>query len=460
MKKNVLRRNIAALLAVFVIMFTGLIVYLGYVNAIYGERWFATPYNPRIHNMKTTVKAGDILDRTGRKLLYTDGDKRRYIKGESLRNSIAHIVGDEYGLSYGAQIMYAKYLYGSVTDPITRITQLLTGDERRGSDVRLTIDAKLCEAAYAALGKSNGAVVVMNYKTGEILASVSKPSFDPAEMEEFEQGGGTSELVNRAFSGLYPPGSTFKVITAAAMLERGMEDFTATCTGSTTIDGNEITCTGEHGEIGLEEALEESCNVYFAEAAVKMGGEALKAEAEKFLFNRQLMFDDLVMKDSVFEPGGGSDTAWAAVGQYHDLTTPLHACMIAAAIANDGVMAEPKLLMSVSNGGVSTYRTRPQIAATPLGDTEKLKEMMLSAVKNGTGKKAAIKGHKVAGKTGTAQVNIENGETADNAWFIGFIDEEEHPIAIAIVMEKAGSGGSKAAPVAQKVLKKALDIGY
>jgi peptidoglycan glycosyltransferase len=134
--------------------------------------------------------------------------------------------------------------------------------------------------------------------------------------------------------------------------------------------------------------------------------------------------------------------------------------MIAACIANDGVMVEPKLLFSVTNSGISTYRTSLGVAATPLGDTKDLKEMMLSVVKSGTGKKAAIKGHKVAGKTGTAQVDIGGGQTADNAWFIGYIDEEKHPLAIAVMMEKAGSGGSNAAPAAQKVLKKALDLGY
>lgn len=458
MKKNALRRNIAALLVVFVLMFTGLIVYLGYVNVVYGERWFATPYNPRIQNLKTTVKAGDILDRTGRKLVYTDGDKRRYIKGENLRKSIAHITGDEYGLSYGAQIMYSKYLYGG-GDTITRIAQLLTGEQRKGSDVKLTIDAKLCEAALSALGKSDGAVVVMNYETGEILASVSKPSFDPADMDKFKEGGGTSELVNRAFSGLYAPGSIFKIVTAAAMTEYGYEGFITMCGGSTVIDGNRIACTGEHGSVDLKEAITYSCNVYFAEAAEKLGG-SLKAEAEKFLFNRPLAFGEIVIKSSVFEGGNKTDAAWAAIGQHHDLITPLHACMIAATIANDGVMMEPKLLMSVSGSGVSTYRADFGAAAKPLDDTEALKNMMLSAIKSGTGKKAAIKGRKVAGKTGTAQVDIGNGETADNAWFIGFIDEEEHPLAIAVVMEEAGSGGSKAAPAAQKVLKKALDIGY
>lgn len=460
-KKNVLRRNITALLIVFIIMFSGLIVYLGYVNVVYGERWFATPYNPRIQNMKTNVAAGDILDRTGRKLLFTKNGKREYIDGKGLRESIAHIIGDEYGLSYGAQTVYSKYLYGQGLDTIKQITQLLSGEQRKGGDVKLTIDSKLCQKAMDALGGHDGAIVVMNYKTGEIIASVSSPSFDPADMKEFQEGGGTSELVNRAFSGLYAPGSTFKLITAAALIESGNEGFKTTCAGSTDIGGKNIACTGEHGDVDLESALVHSCNVYFAEAALVMDKGTLAAEAEKFLYNRKTMFSDVVMKDGVYETGGSdNEFAWSAVGQHHDLITPLQSCMIAACIANDGVMMEPKLLLNVSNGGTATHSLTPSVAATPLENTDKLKSMMVNVVKSGTGKKARIKGVTVAGKTGTAQVQLENGEIGENAWFVGFIEEDEHPLAIAVVMERAGAGSSNAAPAAKSVLSRAIDLGY
>ena len=461
MKKNELRKNIGVLLFVFILMFAGLILYLGYVDIVYGERWYATPYNPRIQELKTNVASGDILDRTGKKLAYSDNGKRRYANDKSVRTAVAHIVGDEYGFSNGAQVLFARYLYGSGLDNIGRITQLLSGDRIKGNDVRLTIDSALCAAAADAIGGSGGAVVVMNYKTGEILASTSSPSFDPANMKKFKEGGGTSELVNRAFCGLYPPGSTFKLITAAALIENGKKDFTAECTGSVEIDSQRISCTGEHGKIGLEEALAHSCNVYFARAASEIGAGALKAEAEKFQFNRQFLFGDLRPAKSVFETAGNApDEARAAIGQYHDLVTPLHACMIAACIANGGVMMEPKLLLSVSGDSGEVFRLAPTVLAEPMSDTGELKRMMLSVVKSGTGTAAAIKGYKVAGKTGTAQVQNSDGSISNDAWFVGFIDDAKHPIAIAVVMEKAGSGGSKAAPAAQKVLKKALALGY
>jgi len=463
MKKNRLRNNIRALLVVFTVMFAGLVIYLGYAVIMYGERWFVSPYNPRIQNMETTVKAGDLRDRTGRTLLSIDSEgNREYVKDDDTRLAIAHVVGDSYGMTYGAQTMFAKYLFGFDKDTITRIVDLVSGEERTGSDVSLTIDSELCKSARDAMGDNAGAIVVMNYKTGEILASVSAPSFDPTNMDEFLKGGGDSELVNRAFSGLYPPGSTFKLVTAAALIENGLDGFTTTCNGSTEIGGKTIKCTGHHGKEDLKEAIQHSCNVYFAEAAQELGTQKLAAEANKFLFNNDMLFDDVVMGKSVYESTDDkTNLSWSSIGQYHDLITPLHACMIAGAIANDGVMMEPKLLYTVTNSLKTTVSVTPEAAATPIDSAtaEKLQGFMINAVKNGTGKKAALKNYVVGGKTGTAE--IADGETnAEHAWFVGFVDDDEHPLAIAVILEKAGSGGSNAAPAAKKVLTKAIDLGY
>lgn len=460
MKKNVLRRNIRTLLIIFSLMFAGLVVYLGYVVTMYGERWFVTPYNPRLQNIQASVTPGDILDRTGRQLLYTSGKQRVYVKDKDMRKSVAHILGDSYGMTYGAQSMFARYLFGYDKGTLTRIADLVSGSVRTGSDVTLTIDARLNERALSALDGKNGAVVVMNYKTGEILASVSSPTFDPTDMDLFLEGGGESELVNRAFTGLYPPGSTFKLITASALIENGMAGFEATCKGSTEIGGHVIKCTGEHGHEDLEDAIRHSCNVYFAEAVAALGIGAVEQQAGKFLFNTELLFDDVVMSGSVFKKGDNDNqNAWAAIGQHHDLITPLHACMIAGAIANDGVMMEPKLLLGVSDSAKESYALTPGVAATPMQDTSRLKQMMITAVKKGTGKAAAVDGVTVGGKTGTAEIADKDGK-AEHAWFVGFIEEHEHPLCIAVVMERAGSGGKNAAPAARRVLRKAIELGY
>lgn len=458
--KNILRRNISILLIFFVILFVVLIGYLGYVTVTYGERWFVTPYNPRISNMQTNIEPGDILDRAGRALLYTSGEERKYIADDGRRRATAHIIGDSHGMTYGAQTYFAKYLYGFDSGTIDRIEDLITGSERKGKDVVLTIDAGLSETALDALGEYDGAVVVMNYKTGEILASVSKPVFDPTDMSLFLEGGGESELVNRAFVGQYPPGSIFKLITAAAIIDEGMMDFTVDCEGGIEIGGQEITCWSEHGKIGLSGAIEHSCNVYFAEAARVLGTRKINSKAEDFLFNKELLFEDVMMGTSIYETTKNDiDLSWSSIGQYHDLMTPLHACMMAAGIANDGMMMEPKLLLDVVDGDKSTYNMTPEASPQVMDDTELLKEMMIQCVKSGTGTKAAVKGYTVGGKTGTAEVSTEDGNVA-HSWFVGFVDDDKHPIAIAVIMERAGSGSGHAAPAAGKILKEALDIGY
>lgn len=458
--KNVLRRNINVLLIVFIVMFAVLIGYLGYVTTTYGERWFVTPYNPRIQNMKTTVNAGDIYDRAGRALLYTSDGEREYQSDSGRRKAVSHIVGDSFGLTYGAQTNYAKYLYGFDKGAFDRIEDIVSGNERSGNDIVLTIDAKLSETALEALGEFDGAVVVMNYKTGEILASVSSPVFDPDDMSLFLEGGGSSELVNRAFVGLYPPGSTFKLITAAAMIENDLTDYETRCKGSVIINGEIINCWDEHGKIDLHGAIEHSCNVYFAKAAKTLGAREIEKEAQAFMFNKQLLFEDVIMAKSVFEAAGNDvNLAWSAIGQYHDLITPLHACMIAAAIANDGVMMQPKLLLEVVNGQTKTVGLESEVASTPMQDTTLLKEMMISCVQSGTGTGAAIDGYTIAGKTGTAEIAGDE-DNAEHAWFVGFVDDTDHPIAVAVIMERAGSGGRNAAPAAKKVLQTAIEIGY
>ena len=458
--KNVLRRNIGILLVFFTILFLVLIGYLGYVTVTFGERWFVTPYNPRIQNMQTSIEPGDIYDRAGRALLYNSEGERKYIADKGRRTSTAHIIGDSYGMTYGAQTYFAKYLYGFDKNTVERIGDLISGSEREGSDIVLTIDAKLSETAQEAISGYNGAVVVMNYKTGEILASVSSPTFDPADMSLFLDGGGDSELVNRAFVGQYPPGSIFKLITAAAMLENDMEDFTTVCEGSITLQGQTITCWSEHGEIDLSGAIEHSCNIYFAEAARVLGAKKIQETANDFLFNRELLFDDVIIGKSVYETTNDEvNLSWSAIGQYHDLITPLHACMMVSAIANDGVMMEPKLLYKVMDGSKVTYSLQPDAAAKAMTDTTTLKEMMIKCVQSGTGTKAAIDGYTVAGKTGTAEIAGED-ENEAHSWFVGFIDDDEHPLAIAVILERAGSGSGHAAPAAGEVLKAALDIGY
>lgn len=179
-RKDSTRNHIKAMLALFCVMFIVLSVYLGYIVNVYGNRWFASPYNTRVANRKGTTAAGMLLDRNGVRLAYTNSEgKRKYVDVKSLRRSMSHVIGDTYGQTFGAESMFAKYLLGFDSRLTDEFEQLIGTQQKVGSSVLLTVDSELCEYAYKLMDDYWGAVVLMNYKTGEILASVSQPTFDP-----------------------------------------------------------------------------------------------------------------------------------------------------------------------------------------------------------------------------------------------------------------------------------------
>ncbi|MDL2218460.1 hypothetical protein LJC27_07345 [Christensenellaceae bacterium OttesenSCG-928-M15] len=495
------RRNLKGMLIVFCAMFVALCVYLVYIVNAYGMRWFTSPYNTRLDAKKSNVVAGAILDSSGKALVSSDKEgKRVYIDDSSIRRATAHVVGDDKGQTLGAESFFSKYLLGFDQNIFDRVTQAIAGEKTYGSNIRLTIDSALSDTAYHALGDKNGAVVVLNYKTGEILASVSKPTFDPKYMQEYLDGKRELDdgaLVNRVNSGKYTPGSVFKIITATAALRYlpGVTERTFTCDGPLAFDAKSgkylpdvhITAkqdaenkktsgagmSGEykvvrdyngeyHGELDLKTAFQKSCNHVFAQLAVEIGADKLYKTARDLGVGEDFIFTDIVTAMSTFEKADSDvDTAWSGVGQYKDIMTPLHMCMIVSAIANGGVVVEPKLLKDViSVTGVSTYTYTKNTYKTMFTKAESalLKEYMIAVVEKGTGRNAKVSGVTVAGKTGTAEVG--SGDDKPNAWFVGFVEDDEHPLAVCVVVEKGGSGGSNAAPIAGTVLKKAIALGY
>lgn len=456
-------KNMRLIIWIFVLIFILLIGYLFYSISTFGERWFLTPYNPRISSAKSNIAAGSILDRSGVKLAYTSNGNRKYAENASARKAVSHVVGDTYGLTRGAESFFSKQLYGFDDNIIDRVEQAIKGNTRQGNDITLTISASLSKTIAEKISK--GAAVVMNYKTGEILACVSVPGFDPTKLEDFHDDNESTILFNRATMGKYAPGSIFKVITATAVLESTIsEDFEVECTGSIEIEGKTISCAGgtSHGKVNLNRAFDKSCNVYFSTVAQKLGGATLQKTAERYAFNDEFLFSDIILYKSIYEQSHDNFTlASAGFGQYDTLITPLHACLIAAAVANGGNMPVPVLLKNETSAGGSdlyTMKSKTYIAPISKSVADKLKSMMLSVVENGTGTNAAISGKKVAGKTGTAQYVDKNGEMKENAWFIGFLDDEKHPYCVSVIVENGGSGGKKAAPIAKAALSAAIKL--
>ncbi|WP_018157506.1 peptidoglycan D,D-transpeptidase FtsI family protein [Demetria terragena] len=389
-----------------------------------------------------------------------------------------------YGAGRGVEQNYDGMLSGTSDDLFyRRIGDLLSGKPPQGASVELTIDPKVQEAAYSALGNQRGAVVALDPQTGAILAMVSKPSYDPNRLASHNLtsvSDSWSELttaknkpmVNRTINGdLYPPGSTFKLVTAAAALETGKYQPSTEGPGPAELDLPQSTATlpnitgqacGPGGRTTMEHALEISCNTYFGQLGMDLGQTTLREQANKFGFGKAIEVP-MTATPSIFPPElNEPQLAQSAIGQFDVRATPLQMAMVSAAIANGGKEMNPFLVRNVRDKDLDVISTTdPKEFASPIsGDTaSSLTSMMQRVVTNGSGKNAQIPGVKVAGKTGTAQTAANK---AADVWFTGFAPADNPKIAVAVVVEEGGtmaqeaSGGAVSAPIARKVMEAAV----
>ena len=340
---------------------------------------------------------------------------------------------------------------------------------KKGFDVRLTIDHSLQEAAFNALGNNKGCVIAASPKTGEIFAMVSKPDFDPndealvnnwSELAISED----SPFVARATSGLYAPGSTFKMLTALSAVENGYEGMTFEDNGSVEIGGSvfENQKNKAYGNIDITRGFAVSSNVVFCTLGSKLGGVKLQSVAERFGFNKDFGFD-IPLGKSTFPQGetNKEKSAALAIGQGDVLSTPMQMLMVTCGIANGGNIMKPRLVADIlDSDGNAVETTRPSklYSAASAYDTQKVVEMMVETVKSGTGTNAAIRGIEVAGKTGTAENELTVlHEGKEHTWFVGFAPAYDPEIAVVVMMENSGgSGGGNCAPIARNIMQKYL----
>ncbi|MED9820583.1 MAG: penicillin-binding transpeptidase domain-containing protein [Christensenellales bacterium] len=451
------------------VLFALMIAYFCYSVYFYGGRWVANPYNPRIASQKRQVVMGTVFDRDGTVLAYTDETgARRYNGSPETRRAVSQVVGDSGGkVSTGVDTFHAQYMLGFKASVWERIGDALTGTPQHGDNLTLTVSERLSRyiSEKFPAGK-RGAVVVMNYRTGEVLAMVSMPQFDPVNMEAALADEAAGALVNRATQGLYPPGSTFKIVTLASALENlpELEDFAFECTGYYPVGHYSVTEAGSHGVQTLSDAFKNSCNTAFAALSQELGYQMLGETAETLGFNQNFMFEDMIVYNSSYpiDDLSPDDLAWSAIGQGRVLTTPMHMALIVSAIANGGVMPEPRLLRAIATpqGGARRLPGRTEGRRVLRADiADRLEKEMVRAVKSGTGTRAALSnGYVVAGKTGSAEVSNDKSIHA-HAWFVGYITNENAPYAISVLVENGGSGGGVAAPLARKTLQKAINLG-
>ena len=460
------------LLALFLFgLFALLAVYGGYAITTYGNRWFAYSRNPRIRTQKENVIAGDVLDRAGIVLATTQDGQRVYQADEPSRRAVVHLLGDDQGqVSNGVESFQSNYLYGFQATLPELVSSLFDGQPRRGDNVTLTIDSRLCTAitrafdAHELTAGKNGAAVVINYRTGEVLAFVSLPNFDPMNITAATVSDPGQPFWNRATQSVYPPGSSFKIITTDAALTNipGIQDTPIACTGGLDVQGQAIRDYGNavHNSLSLKRAFMVSCNNAYALLALTIKDDPLRRAAEAFGFNDNFLFKDIVVENSVYPTANRTqfELATSGFGQSAIVASPMHMCLVAAAIANDGVMMEPQLIRQVtgSSGTVrASFSPRVYRTATTPANAAVIQEYMGAVVSGGTATRAAVSGLTVCGKTGSAESSL-NGQAVTYGWFIGYIADDSLPFAVAVVVEDipdGEGGGSTAAPIAGNIFQ-------
>lgn len=457
-----LRQNMRLVGTLVVIAFIGLSAWLALTVFEQGSIWASSSYNTRLSN--TGAMRGDVTDRDGIVLATTDSEgKRTYLDNTSARRALAVTVGDTAGMSgTGVEGYYSAELLDISDSLAERLSALFNGIDRKGSSIQLTVDAKL--SAYIAKlfpDGYRGAVCVTNYRTGEVLAMVSLPDYDPYDVANAED----TAYLNRCLQGLYTPGSVFKIVTLAAALEHdpGVVNQTFTCSGTWEYEGGSIVCAGKtaHGTIDLQTALAKSCNVTFGKLAYQLGNERMLETAKKLGFNENFKLGDFAIYNSKFptEAETVSSLVWSGVGQSTVLVTPMHMNMITASVANGGQMVKPWLVKSIVTGtGVTTKVGAPsQYRQVMSRETANLiAKCMYQAVEKGTATRAQIDGLTVCGKTGSAETS-DDKSVETNSWYTGFIADSAHPYAVSVVIEQGGAGAKKATELAAKALKAAIE---
>lgn len=475
-----LGRRLTRVAGVLSVLLAALVVNLTWIQVIHARALNNDQANTRNLAEQARSDRGSILTRDGVVLAESvPAGRTTFERTYPATTLAAHTVG-YYSLRYGRSGVEAaandalsgRRSYESWADVI----DAAAGRPVEGDDVRLTIDSRVQKAAQKALSGRTGACVVIDPRTGAVLASASSPTYDPADVEKqwetISSAAKGSALLDRGRQGLYPPGSTFKVVTLSGALANGTATLDSMYSGPGTLEIGNAPVTnfegGGYSSIRLVDATARSVNTVFAQVAVDMGPKALVAQADGFGFDAKLDYD-LPSKVSLMpDPAEMTEweTAWAGVGQpvgEHDSpagpqVTVMQMALVAAGIANDGTVMRPYVIDAVldSQGDPSLTTStlpRPLTVATSPEVAEQVTIAMRKVVTAGSGARASVSGVDVAGKTGTAEVG--DGKPT-NAWFIAFAPADNPTVAMAIMLEGGGVGGRVAAPAAKPVLKAAL----
>lgn len=406
----------------------------------------------KILSMHGEVLAQTVVDENG-------NEKRDYPYG----NLFAHIVGYSTKGKTGVEYQGNMNLLTSNAFIGEKIQNELDSSKNYGDNIVTTLNVELQQTAYDALGVYSGAIIVTDAKTGKILTMVSKPDYDPNQIvqiwDDVINDDESSILLNRATQGLYPPGSTFKIITALEYFRENGEEvnsYSYQCNGSFTNGTDKVNCYHgtKHGSVSFQRSFEKSCNSSFVNIGLSLDLNRMSKTAEELYFNKTLP-TSLLSKKSSYVLGvddASYDVMQTAIGQGKTQITPLHLNMITQAIANGGQMMEPYVIDRVENyKGTLVKQFDKRVAGNIMTEEEAefLTRLMTGVVEEGTASKLSGLSYTAAGKTGSAEYNGVKEDS--HAWFTGFAPAQNPEICVTIIVEGAGSGGDYAVPIAKRI---------
>lgn len=453
--KKILRRS--TLIYIVALAFIGGLSYLAFELVTGADDWVDQAYNAHIAGDGGLAQAGAIYDRNGKALAQTVDGKRVYNESESVRKSLLHVVGDDsLNISTAVQSMYRSQLIG-----YNLVFGLNMPESLRAShDIKLTVDSATCAAAYDVLAAYNkkGACVIYNYKTGEVICSISTMAYDPQappEITEDNESEYEGVYLDNVLSSTFTPGSIFKIVTSAAAIENipDLYDRTWVCNGSENIGGSEVTCTDmeTHGTLTYKEAMAHSCNIVFAKLAVELGSDTMTKTAEKIGINSSFDVDGIKTAKGSYDVSDANENqlGWSGVGQYNDKVNPMQMAIICGAIANGGKATNPTLIKDesiLSALGINYKSSGQELFSSDTAT--KLDDVMRYTVSDYYGDNL-FGGLTVCAKTGTGEVGDDKNP---NGWMVGYSKDEDCPLAFACVVQDSGFGFQYAGPVVEAAM--------
>lgn len=483
------QNGVKQIMIVFLFCFVALISYIAYFQVFSAPNIASQTGNKRLWAVRNEVLRGTIYDRNKTPLTKSQRidaltQKRTYTQGEMFANVIGY-VDPKYDISGLEKSLDSELIkYDRLTDNLKSLTKDFSkeklkemfenrknDEDKVGNGVVTTLDTNLQKIAYDALGSNKGAVVALNPSTGEVLAMVSKPSYNPNDLETAintanSGSADNSPLINRATTGLYPPGSTFKTVTLSSALENISDIRTRTFEDNGKLVFNEKQSLSNvggtaNGTLDLKNAFRVSSNVVFGGLALELGNDKLKTTAEKYGFNNTIEAEGFNISQSKFptlKSAEKGSIAQSGIGQSSDVATPMQMALIAGTIANDGKMMKPTIIKEIvdkDGNNISTYQPKELKKVISGSTADTIKDYMKNLVDSKVnGAWSYFQGTNAAGKTGTADYNLPNGQPAKpHSWFIGFAPADKPTIAVAVIVENGGFGSVAAAQVAGKVIQ-------